>query len=212
MKMFKYPRTQHFSFSEGVTSDDKFIENDHIFDGMTVAVTTKMDGENTTVYADGKFHSRSMDSKHRPDHSWLLAHIPRFSYRIPEGYRLCGEYLYARHSIAYDDLPDYFMVFSIWNENNDCLSWQDTKEWCNRIGVITVPELYVGPFDIDLIKKLAKENVEKGQEGLVVRNADGFNAQDFNKNIAKYVRANHVQTDSHWTQQQIVPNGLRKDL
>ncbi len=211
MQLFKYPRTQHFSFSEGATSDDKIISDDHIFDGMDIVITTKMDGENTTVYPNGTFHARSMDSKHRDYHSWLLAKIPRFSYKIPEGYRLCGEYLYARHSIGYDDLPDYFMVFSIWNEDNDCLSWSETKEWCNKIGVITVPELYVGPFDVDLVKKIAKETVAKGQEGIVVRNVNGFNASDFNKNIAKFVRANHVQTDEHWTQQKIVPNGLVKE-
>ena len=210
MKLFKYPRTQHFSFSEGATNDDKIIENDHIFDGMTVVITTKMDGENTTIYSNGKFHARSLDSKHRAYHSWLLGYIPRFSYRIPEGYRLCGEYLYARHSIAYEDLPDYFMVFSIWDENNDCLSWQTTKDLCNDIGVITVPELYVGSFDLDLVKKIAKDTVNKGQEGIVVRNVESFNACDFNKNIAKFVRANHVQTDEHWTQQTIIPNGLRK--
>ena len=36
------------------------------------------------------------------------------------------------------------------------------------------------------------------KEGLVIRIADKFSVGEFDKNVAKYVRANHVQTDSHW--------------
>ena len=36
-------------------------------------------------------------------------------------------------------------------------------------------------------------------EGFVVRNVDSFAYEDFSKNVAKYVRKNHVQTDEHWT-------------
>ncbi|MEL7307213.1 MAG: RNA ligase family protein, partial [Pseudomonadota bacterium] len=42
---------------------------------------------------------------------------------------MCGENLYARHSISYNNLPSYFMAFSVWNELNQCLSWQDTKQF-----------------------------------------------------------------------------------
>lgn len=34
--------------------------------------------------------------------------------------------------------------------------------------------------------------------GVVIRNADSFPIDDFQKNVVKYVRENHVQTDSHW--------------
>lgn len=33
----------------------------------------------------------------------------------------------------------------------------------------------------------------------------------FSKNVAKYVRKNHVQTDTHWTTQEIKKNNLRKE-
>lgn len=35
-------------------------------------------------------------------------------------------------------------------------------------------------------------------EGIVIRNADSFPLEDFSKNVVKYVRKNHVQTDEHW--------------
>ena len=37
-------------------------------------------------------------------------------------------------------------------------------------------------------------------EGFVVRNIDSFKYEDFSKNVGKYVRANHVQTNQHWTE------------
>lgn len=48
---------------------------------------------------------------------------------------------------------------------------------------------------------------------LIVRaysRAEGFSDRDFNKVIAKNVRANHVQTNAvHWANQQITPNRLK---
>ena len=37
------------------------------------------------------------------------------------------------------------------------------------------------------------------KEGVVIRKTSSFNNEDFSKNVCKYVRANHVQTDEHWT-------------
>ncbi|MGY5343347.1 RNA ligase family protein [Paenibacillus glucanolyticus] len=37
-------------------------------------------------------------------------------YRIPEGYRICAENVYAKHSLLYSALPSYFLLFSVWKE------------------------------------------------------------------------------------------------
>ena len=72
-----------------------------------------------------------------------------------------------------------------------------------------MPVIYKGEYDEELIKKLAKETVEKGGEGIVVRLERGFNYNDFSKSIAKFVRKNHVQTDSTWGSV-IEKNNLKK--
>ncbi len=209
MNKYKYPRTYHFSFSEGATSDDKILKDDNMFEGKMVVISEKMDGENTSIYSNCTFHARSLDSLHKDYHSYLLAKIPTFAYKIPENHRICGEYLYAKHSIYYDSLPDYFMAFGVWKENT-CLSWKDTTKILEDVGLITVPILYEGPFDLEIVKKLAKEVVDRGGEGIVVRNADSFEMNDFSKNVAKFVRKGHVQTDTHWSYSQITPNKLKK--
>jgi hypothetical protein len=37
------------------------------------------------------------------------------------------------------------------------------------------------------------------KEGVVIRLANEFDGEDFPNYVCKYVRANHVQTDEHWT-------------
>lgn len=208
-KLYKYPRTPHFPFSPGATNDDKILTNTDHFKGKWVVVTEKMDGENTTIYKDF-YHARSLDSAHRDYHSWLLGYIASIKHSIYPGTRICGEYLYAKHSIGYDDLPSYFLGFSLWHDNI-CEDWLSTKEEFQRVGIISVPELYYGEYDEDFIKGLAESVVRRGGEGIVVRLADEFKYEDFEKSVAKYVRPNHVQTDTHWSNQKIEKNHLKGD-
>ena len=61
---FKFPRTFHFPDSGGVGSDDKIFHDwKEVLWGKPCRNLTKMDGENTTLCADGSGHDRSMDSK-----------------------------------------------------------------------------------------------------------------------------------------------------
>ena len=206
---YKYPRTLHFPFSDGITSDDKVLETTVHFNNREIIVTEKMDGENSTVYRD-YYHARSLSSEHKWYHSWLLGYIKTFQYLIPENYRICGEYLFARHSIKYENLKSYFQVFSVWNKDV-CLSWDETESFCNQLGLETVPVLYRGLYDEDKIKEIAKEVVSKGGEGIVVRLSGSFKYEDFPLSIAKYVRKNHVQTDKHWSLGNIESNKLKKE-
>lgn len=202
--MFKYPRTYHFSFSEGATSDDKITENDFLLKDKKIMISEKMDGENTTIY-NNYWHARSLTSAHQKYHSKFIKRIQEFQYLIPDNIRICGEDLCVKHSIFYDRLADIFLAFSVW-EDEVCYSWKDTEEICEMLGLKTVPILYEGNFDIDVIKDIAKKTVKLGGEGIVVRNSDSFLYKDFSRNVMKFVRKNHVQTDKHWSQNEIIYN------
>jgi len=204
---YKYPRTFHLPFSRGYTSDDKVLENDNHFIGKNVVITEKMDGENTSIYNNG-FHARSIDSSNKPYHSWLIGYMQNFMYSIPDEYRICGEYLYAKHSIGYSELPSFFLAFSVWN-NNCCLSWKDTEAFCKNLKINTVPVLYKGIYDSKTVKKIAEDVVKRGGEGIVVRLMDSFKYEEFPLSVAKYVRENHVQTDKHWSFSKIEKNALK---
>ncbi len=205
---FKYPRTFHLPFSVGRSSDDKVLKNLDHFQEVPVIVTEKMDGESASLYCDG-FHARSLDGRSHPSRDWLKAFHSTIANDIPEGWRICGENLYAKHSIAYADLPSYFMGFSIWNQDNTCLSWTDTLEWFSLLGIIPVEVLWVGTFDEDQIRNIAYRLNTEEQEGYVVRKSGSFKYSEFSTSVAKWVRSNHVTSSDHWQHQAVIPNSLK---
>lgn len=208
METFKYPRTLHISWSGHISDDDKIQLDLSRLIGHDVVVTEKRDGENSSLYRS-HFHARSLNSNNHPSRNWVKGLWGNIRYEIPEGWRICGENLYAKHSIFYDDLPSYFEVFSIWDENNVCLSWDKTKEWCNLLGLTTVPVLFEGSFDENWIKTVLPTTLDlTKQEGYVVRLYDEFAFDDFGKCVVKWVRPNHVQTSKHWASQPITKNLL----
>lgn len=202
----KYPRTFHLPWSPGATSDDKMLKSIEHFIGEKIVITAKMDGENTSCYSD-YIHARSIDGRSHPSRDWLKQFHGTFKHNIPDNWRICGENLYAKHSIAYDNLPSYFMVFSIWDAHNNALSWDDTEEWCKMLELCHVPVLYKGIFDESKVKEF-NNIIKNNQEGYVVRLAESFSYDNFDKSVAKFVRPNHIQTESHWAHSEIIPNKL----
>jgi len=208
----KYERTFHLPHSPGIHDDDKALKDCSQFEGKRVIITKKMDGENTSAYSDGHVHARSIDSRGGEDRAWVKKFlIENVCFNLPAGWRVCGENLWAEHSIHYDDLQSYFLGFSIWTEMNECLSWDETLEYFQLLDITPVPVLYDGIFSMEVLKKIEAELNWDTDEGYVIRVADGFKYGEFRKSVAKYVRKGHVQTTKHWRAgRAFTPNGLAK--
>jgi predicted kinase len=198
-----YPRTPHLPWSPGATSDDVRVTGMAGLAGREVVVTEKLDGENTTLYADG-LHARSLDSAHHPSRAWVKSLQGLAGASIPPGWRVCGENMYARHSLAYDDLDSWFYAFSVW-DGDRCLDWDATVRFTRERGMPVPPVLWRGVFDEKALRALRLDLTR--QEGYVVRTVDGFDRAEFPDRIAKWVRRGHVQTDTHWMQAPVVVNG-----
>ena len=210
----KYPRTFHVPWSPGATDDDRVLDDPNAaFGGAEIVVTEKCDGECSTLYRD-YLHARSVDYAPHPSRDRLRALHASIAHDIPDGWRLCGENLYAVHSIAYGALPAYFLVFSIWNERNECLSWDETVTWARLLGLHTVPVIARGIWNeahVRLFDGVAKSQLGGDREGYVVRLSAGFHYRAFRRSVAKYVRKDHVTTDDHWKAREVVPNRLRAE-
>ncbi|MGW1881177.1 RNA ligase family protein [Streptomyces sp. NPDC001970] len=200
-----YPRTPHLPWSPGAAADDTRVVDLSGLVGREVVVTEKLDGENTTLYADG-LHARSLDSAHHPSRAWVKALQGRIGHGIPAGWRICGENLYARHSLAYEELESWFYGFSVWDGAGRCLDWDRTEGFLRGLGVPVPAVLWRGVFDEKALRGIKPETAR--QEGYVVRTADGFPADEFARRVAKWVRPGHVQTDTHWMHSAVVENGL----
>lgn len=193
----KWPKIPHLPNSPGVTKDDTKLESDsHFHDGSLLIVTEKLDGENTSLFRD-RVHARSEESNHHESQSWLKQFHASFAYLIPSNIQIVGENMYAKHSIFYDKLTSYFYVFAIIDlESEKIMSWETTTYYCDMFNLQTVPFFegnvsHFGPTS----------------EGYVIRKASSFPVKEIDKNMAKYVRKDHVQTDKHWKTSWI-PNKL----
>src|ERR1035437_576035 len=211
--LVKYPRTLHLPWSLGLDEDDVKMVEVSGFDKKEVVITAKLDGENTTIYSGGYVHARSLDSRNHPSRSWIKGLAAQLGGEIPSGWRVCGENLQAVHSIKYETLPSYFLVFAIYNENNTCLSWDDTLQWCKLLELETVPEIYRGEFDDKTVRAIDLKQTFFGEpesEGYVVRVAEAFPYSQHRSKVAKCVREGHVAEDSqHWFSKDLKLNGLR---
>jgi hypothetical protein len=204
MQPVKFQRIPHLHSSPGFSSDDIFTDIEQ-FIGKHVIITEKLDGECTSLYSN-HIHARSVSSRDHVSRSWIKNIHGQIKHEIPENMRICGENLFAKHSIFYSSLPSYFMVFAIYIDDS-CLSWSETKEYANLLGLNHVPELFNGIATKNVIESCfsGKSQYDGEQEGYVIRTNDG-------SMFAKYVRKGHVQTTEHWLNQMIVQNGLNSVL
>lgn len=207
-KYVKYPRTYHVSWSN-MLKDDRMLKDESHFFGKRVTVSLKCDGENTSMYND-YIHARSLESASHETRNWVKGLWSRVAWMLDDNMRICGENLYAVHSIRYENLKSYFMMFSMWIDNR-CLSWDETVEYAQILGLETVPVIYDGIYDKDKIIE-AFAPYENENEGYVIRIADEFNYIDFRRSVAKFVRPEFRQvvnnSHGHWISKKVEVNGL----
>lgn len=212
----KYGRTYHYPFSPGTTSDDRITHDywEQLQKIPHLVHTEKLDGENNCLSKYGVF-ARSHAA---PAISPWTESLRRF-WQLIKGdlgsLEVFLENLYAIHSIEYRNLDSHFYVFGI-RQHSRWLSWEETRFYAGLLDLPVVPEIAVfktpdkplvfeneilsivsgagalSPFD-------AYTGLPVTMEGIVTRNADGYDCNDFSQNVFKYVRKGHVKTDQHWT-------------
>ena len=192
----KYPRTFHLPDSPGASADDRIQHDLSWLDGELV-VTEKLDGGNLTFTRDAMY-ARSLDSGTQPWDRPAKALWAMTAYRIPDDWRVCGESMWARRSIAYSDLPGVFIVFGIWDETNTLLGWDDTVDWARRLELPVVPVLYRGGSLSEARAAWRAKRDPESSEGFVVRSAGRIPAAEFSHKLLKWVRSEHVRTDAAW--------------
>lgn len=207
----KYPRTFLLPWVKEKSDGDRVMLNTEALHGQRVIVTEKMDGENITIY-NNYFHGRSVDGPSHPSRDWLKSLLQELSTRIPNGVRICGEYLFARHTITYDKLDSYFLGFSAWTDRDECLPWDDTLTLFQKIGIRAVPLLYDGLFNQKEIHAAWQRQCSVQSEGYIIRSATAITPARFRHLCGKFIRSGYTQTDSIKLNIQkgipIVSNGL----
>lgn len=206
----KYPRTPHWPESLSKTSDDKTNQNPATFLNCEVVITEKLDGGNTCLW-NREVYARATSS---PSHDGWMAMVRKYQgYKtgtIPVAQMLYGEDLYGVHSIEYDPMnrDETFRLFAARTVIGDIDrfdSWHHVCCLSKVLDIPTVPILFRGAFaTVADITNWFMANIGNPStlgpscEGFVMRKTNTFDTGDFANNVVKFVRPNHVQTDTHW--------------
>ena len=179
--------------------------------GTEIVVTEKLDGSNMALTRDALYARSHSGPPSHPSFAWAKALQARIGSQIEPGITLFGEYCYAVHSIVYGELPGYFFLFGVRDDQSGAWwEWDLVTAQAGLLDLPTVPELYRGSVPSEaaleaLIRRLGGGTSVFGgdREGIVARVTRAFNDTEFPQFLGKYVRADHVQTDEHWMFQEI---------
>ena len=131
-KFFKFPRTHHLWNTGSATRDDIILDNN--FSGLfygknakNIIVTEKIDGSNLGISLGknyepicqhrGSLITYNTSIEYKGLKKWLDMNA-KFLCEIlkPEQHILFGEWCQLKHSIHYNKLPNYFIVFDIYDK------------------------------------------------------------------------------------------------
>ncbi|WP_433929162.1 RNA ligase family protein [Sorangium cellulosum] len=207
----KYPRSFHLPWSPGGTSDDKRMADVSGLLGVEIVITEKCDGSNLTYTRKSVFSRSHSGPPSHPSFDLAKATHASIAHLLSDGMSLFCEYCYAVHSIEYDALPGYSLVFGVRDDARGLFwEWDMVVAQAKDLSLPTVPVLFRGVVESEreleaLTSALAREPSAFGgpREGVVARVAREFPDASFQRCLAKWVRRGHVQTDEHWMHQEI---------
>lgn len=157
-KIYKYPRTYHLDGSGIQRGDeDLSIISVRSLAGQHVIIEEKMDGANSAMSFDdegslllqSRGHYLTGGPRERQFHlfkTWAYRYADELWQVLGKRYILYGEWLYAKHTIFYTDLPHYFMEFDLFDKEQEVfLSTERRRSFLKALPfVVSVKVLYEG--------------------------------------------------------------------
>ena len=234
----KYPKTLHIQeFADKQGSLASLVQK-----SQTLVIEEKMDGTQVGISLDSgspQIQSRGSfigsESEFSRLKQWLHQHADKLYSLLQERYILFGEWLYLKHTMYYDCLPDYFMEFDIYDrKQNVFLSTQRRKELLSNLDFVhsvkvlamqQTPSLktlkplitqssFTSTHAFDHFDNgiLAETDTTGLMEGLYLK------VEDDNSVVARYklIRPEFIKTiiqsGSHWKRRQAITNQVNQSL
>ena len=218
----KFPSTPHLTTLPGVSiRDDKVLtaQDRENFLQHPLIVEEKVDGANLGISFDSEanIHAQNRGAylilpasgQWKKLDEWLAPRIDDLFEYLADQYILFGEWCYARHSIFYDRLPDWFLAFDIFDkEAGHFLSTARRDSLLEKMSLNKVPFLGFGHFSLpELEELLSQSQLSDGSaEGIYLR----FDEGAWLGQRAKLVRSTFIQAvEEHWSRSAIQPNQLQ---
>lgn len=220
---FRFPQTPHVAWlGPGTPRDDKVLaasEATALLAGEVV-VEEKLDGANLGISLadDGALRFQNRGQYLHPPFAgqfqrlggWITAHEEALRHGLSPGLILFGEWCAARHSLGYDRLPDWLIVFDVYDRSEHrFFSTARRDALAQRLGLAVVRTVSRGRATLaDLTKRLSAEQSRYRTgpiEGFVIRKE----TSDWLLARGKLVHPEFVQgIDEHWRRRRIEWNRL----
>jgi ATP-dependent RNA circularization protein (DNA/RNA ligase family) len=223
---FRFPHTPHLAWlGDGSPRDDKVlppIEATALLAGEVV-VEEKLDGANVglALAPNGGLRAQNRGQYLAEPHAGQFARLPAWLAHHGEGLRavltpnlmLFGEWCAARHSLDYTTLPDWFLLFDVYDRSVGRF-WSSARRnaLAATLQLSTVPRLLKGRCNLSQLKELLSQQNSKFRqgplEGIVIRR----DSAEWCEARAKLVRPDFTQTIAeHWSRRRIEWNQLDWD-
>lgn len=222
MAFFRFPHTPHLVWlGADAPRDDKVLSPAaaaELLQGV-VRIEEKIDGANLGLSfgSDGEMRLQSRgtllarETSHpqfKPLFRWAEARRHGLSLALSDALILFGEWCYARHTIHYTRLPDWFLAFDVFDKAQQRF-WSAPRrdELVHQIGLAAVPPIALGHFSLgDMERYLGISKVgDTPAEGIYIRQDEG----PFLKARAKVVRPEFNQSIiTHWSARNLGTNVL----
>ncbi len=213
IQICKFPRTRHLINVGGATRDDLLVNNksNYFADGLDVQICEKVDGAQMGLSVDENFKVRAQNRSHyvtSQSHAqfkaldkWIYHHQESLYQILDQDHILFGEWLYAKHSIAYDKLPDYFLAYDLYNKREGKFYNRDIlEERLKGTNICLVREIYRGKIKtekqiLDMLQLPSRYASNQRVEGVYLKIFDG----NYVKERSKIVRNDFLSGNEHWT-------------
>lgn len=212
-EFFRFPQTSHIAWlGQGVPRDDKLMSADEVRALLAepVVVEEKLDGANLgfslgpdgTLRAQnrGQYLTEPYGGQFQRLTGWLAMHGRGIGQALGDHLIAFGEWCAARHSVEYPRLPDWWLMFDVYDRRQGRF-WSTRRRdaLARQLGVVTVPRLDAGRATLASLQKLVASRHSAYRdgplEGVVVRNED----TDWLLARGKLVRQDFTQSiDTHW--------------
>jgi hypothetical protein len=230
-EFIKFPRTPHIAGS-AMQPGDYDLKNISLPTGVPVMVTEKLDGANAGIsFTDGELRLQSRghylqggprEKQFDMLKQWAAVHRTELWQVLGTRYVIFGEWLYATHTIYYNQLPDYFMEFDVFDRDTGLFLDTATRhELLSGLPITSMPVLYSGHLTAaELLCLLGRSqffaasdrsfpdyiDASGMMEGLYIKvEQDGQVVQR-----CKYVRETFkAKIDEHWTTHKMLRNEVR---
>lgn len=212
-EFFRFPNTPHLLWlGQGLPRDDKILSNQEIATLLQdeVLIEEKLDGANLGISLGNQNELRAQNrGQYLPQpfsgqfsrlNSWLGQHGEILKQTLTPELILFGEWCAARHSLDYNQLPDWFLLFDVYDRKAGRFwSVERRNALAQVLNFTTVPLLKRTRITCDQLVELLDDTQSRYRngkvEGIVIRSDSPL----WCENRAKLVNREFVQAiEDHW--------------